>query len=227
MAFRKQYWLPVALAWAMALTGCNLGKSPEPTADVNAIYTAAAETLVSQLNDQLTQTAQAVPPTAAESPTPLPSFTPLSTFPVLAGLTPFTIGTPGVGVTPQSSPLPGPIVNGMAVGCNNASFQGETIKDGTVMSVLHDFDKSWSLQNTGTCTWAVGYAFAFKSGEKLGGKDIKIVQDADVTNPGHSQTFIVHLAAPKTPGEYKGFWQMKDDTGVWFGSLVSVDIIVQ
>jgi hypothetical protein len=213
-----------------ALTACNLGKSPEPTADIGAIYTAAAQTLISQLGDQLTQTAQAVPPSPAGSPTPFASFTPLPTFPILGGLTPlgtpFTIGTPGTGSAPLPS-VQAPIVNGMAVGCNNASFMGETIKDRTRMSILHDFDKSWQLQNSGTCTWAQGYSFAFKSGERLTGKDIKIVHPEDTTAPGHSQSFIVHMAAPKTPGEYKGFWQMKDDKGVWFGSLVSVDIIVE
>jgi hypothetical protein len=209
---------------------CNLGKSPEPTPDIGAVYTAAAETLISQLGDQLTQTAQALPPPALASPTPLASFTPLPTFPVLGGLTPFgalAVGTAGTGIAPQSPAVPGPITNGMAVGCNNASFMEETIKDGTLMSTQHDFDKSWSLQNTGTCPWDEGYTFAFKSGERLGGKDIRILHAEDFTEPGHSQTFIVHMAAPRTPGEYVGSWQMKDDAGTWFGSQVWVKIVVQ
>jgi hypothetical protein len=214
-----------------ALTACNLGKSPEPTADIGGIYTAAAQTLISQLGDQLTQTAQAVPPSPAGSPIPLASFTPLPTFPILGGLTPFgtpfTIGTPGTGAAPPPSVAAGLIVNGMAVGCNNASFISETIKDGTTMSILHDFDKAWSLKNTGTCTWAQGYSFSFKTGERLGGKDIKIIHAEDTTDPGHSQTFIVHMAAPKVPGTFVGSWQMKDDKGVWFGSQVWVKIVVQ
>ena len=46
------------------------------------------------------------------------------------------------------------------------------------------------------------------------------------TQPGHSQAFVVHLQAPKAKGEYIGYWQMKTDAGEWFGSLVSIDIIV-
>jgi hypothetical protein len=197
---------------------------------VNALYTEAASTLVSQLNDQQTQTAQAASPTPEMSPTPLASFTPLPTFPVLGALTPFgtpfTLGTPGGGVTalPTSA---GPVTNGMAVGCNNAAFIGETIPDGTTMNPQHTFDKVWSLQNTGTCSWDEGYTFAFKSGDQMGGTDIKIVKTADFTDPGHSQAFKVTMEAPKAPGDYAGYWQMKTDAGVWFGSLVSVKIVVQ
>ncbi len=223
-----------AITWvavAGTLAACNLGKAAAPTADVNALYTAAAATLIAQLNDQQTQTAQAASPPPLTSPTALASFTPLPTFPVGAGLTPFgtpfTFGTPGIGITPLASLPAGPVTPGMAVGCNNAVFVGEKIPDGTRMSPLHDFKKSWSLLNAGTCTWDEGYVFAFKSGERLGGLDVKIVYSADFTKPNHTQSFVVPMNAPRAAGEYKGFWQMKNDAGVWFGSLVSVDIIVQ
>jgi hypothetical protein len=35
------------------------------------------------------------------------------------------------------------------------------------------------------------------------------------------------MQAPLQNGEYIGYWQMKSDAGAWFGSLVSVDIIVK
>jgi hypothetical protein len=57
----KRFLLASAAAMLMtALTGCNIGRAPEPTADVNALYTAAAETLIAQFGEQQTQTAQAV-----------------------------------------------------------------------------------------------------------------------------------------------------------------------
>jgi hypothetical protein len=49
----------------------------------------------------------------------------------------------------------------------------------------------------------------------------------DYTEPQHSQTFVVKLTAPKTPGEYKGYWKLRDDAGNYFGPLVSVWIIVK
>jgi hypothetical protein len=215
---------------AATSAACNLGKSPQPTPDVAGLYTAAADTLVAQLHDQQTQTAAAVPPTPAASPTPLASFTSLPTLPLIAGLTPFgtfTFGTPGVGLTPLPTLVSGTIVSGFAVGCNNAVFIGETIPDGTKMVPMHSFKKTWSLQNTGTCAWDEGYSFAFKSGERLGGFDVKITKSEDFTEPNHSQAFVIPMEAPKDAGEYKGYWQMKDDSGNWFGSLVSVDIIVE
>ncbi len=229
MLYRKSLGAIAVLGLAASLASCNLGKAPAPTVDANAIYTAAAATLVSQMNDQQTQTAQA--PTATD----LATFTPLPTFPIGLGLTPFGTGvavgagTPGAGITPLPT-LAGAGTggsSGFAVGADNAIFFGETIPDGTKMNPQHDFKKCWQLQNGGTSTWDENYMFAFKSGERMNGVDIKIVNSTDFTKPGHSQTFCVQLYAPKTAGEYKGFWQMKNDTGVWFGSLVSVDIIVQ
>ena len=115
----------------------------------------------------------------------------------------------------------------MAVGCNNAVYLGQTVADKTVMSSQKQFKNGWSLQNTGTCAWDENYSFAFKSGEQMSGEDvIKIVTEEQFTQPGHSQSFVVHLQAPKAKGEYIGYWQMKSDAGEWFGSLVSIDIIV-
>jgi hypothetical protein len=227
---RQLRWVIVGVALSISLAACNLGKSPEPTPDVNALYTEAAATLITQMNDQLTQTAQAAPPTLQASPTPLATFTPLPTFPVIAGLTPFgtafALNTPGTAAAllPTSA---GPAAQSWPQGCNDAQFIGETIPDGTKMNPLHDFKKAWSMLNVGTCTWDEGYEFAFKSGEQLNGVNVKIKFESQFTKPGHSQAFVVHMDAPKPAGEYIGYWQMKDDSGNWFGSLVRVDIIVQ
>jgi hypothetical protein len=61
----------------------------------------------------------------------------------------------------------------------------------------------------------------------MGGDDITISKSENFTNPGHSQAFIVHLQAPATAGEYKGYWQMKNAQGTPFGSRVWVDIVVK
>ena len=223
----KMLWVAAAAALTAGLSACNLGKAPEPTADVNALYTMAAQTLVVESGLGETQTAAASSPTV--SPTSPASFTPLPTFGVPSGLTPlatFALGTPIAGLTPLPTQSSGSGVAGMAVGCNNAVLIGEDPADGKVFSPLKQFQKSWSLQNTGTCPWDENYTFAFKSGEQMSGEDIKIVNEDQFTKPGHSQAFIVHLQAPKPKGEYKGFWQMKSDTGEWFGALVWVDIIV-
>lgn len=207
-----------------ALTACNIGRAPEPTADVNALYTAAAETLIADFDQQQTQTAQAVTPTPESSPTPLASPSPLPTFPISAGITP--LATLALGLTPIPTSA-GPLANSFPVGCDDAQFIGETVPDKTEFDAQKEFSKAWSLQNVGTCAWDEGYSFAFKSGERLSGNDIKITKENDFTKPGESQAFVVKLQAPKQAGEFIGYWQMKNDEGVWFGSLVSVYIIVE
>jgi len=236
MHFRRKISGVAVLLLAAALASCNIGKAPEPTADVNAIFTSAAGTMIAQLNDQQTQTAVAIPPSSASSPTPLDTFTPLPTFSIGStpfGSTPLIFVTPGLGVTPlaplATSVPAGGVTNGFAVGCNNAELIGETVPDGTIIHPAKKFDKAWSLQNTGTCTWDEGYSFQFKSGEQLQGQNVLITKQSskgDFTAPGHSQAFIIQMWAPGTAAEYKGYWQMKGDDGKWFGSLVSVDIVV-
>jgi hypothetical protein len=230
MKFAKLLWTSALILMAAALTSCNLGKAPERTADVNAIYTSAAQTMVAGLRSQQTQTAQALPPTATL--TPLATFTPLPTFPISTGSVPFgTPGTPLVFATVAGATLPsGTGVYSFPQGCNDATFIGETAPyDGTVIGGGKLFDKGFSMLNSGTCKWDEGYSFAFKSGDQMQAQNVVLTKQSaasDFTTPGHSQAFVLHMQAPRAPGEYKGFWQMKSDAGVWFGSIVYVDIVV-
>jgi Ig-like domain-containing protein len=230
MQFKKLIWTSAVILLAAALASCNIGKAPEPTPDVSVIYTSAAQTMVSGLRQQQTQTAQAIPQATA---TPLASLTPLATFAISTGSvpfgtpfgTPFILGTPG---TARPTLPSGTGLYSLPVGCNDATYIGETKPlDGTILAGGKVFDKGWSMQNTGTCKWDDGYSFSFKDGDQMQGEDVVIAKDkAEFTEPGHSQAFVIQMVAPKAPGEYKGYWQMKNDQGVWFGSIVYVDIVV-
>src|SRR5512141_2699521 len=146
---------------ALILAGCNVGATPAPTLDVNAINTAIVGTTVAQLSLQFTQTAQAQP-----TPTPAPTETPVSlpTFalPTVAGA-PTTSGaiptisfnttpvanTPIAGFTQLASPIPaGGATVALGDACNNSAFVADvTIPDGTVMKPGKDFVKTWSIKN--------------------------------------------------------------------------------
>lgn len=234
MQLKKLIWAAVVLLLAAALASCNIGKAPAPTPDTNAIYTAAAQTTVALFSAQQTQTAQAVPPTPLASPTPLSTFTALPTFPIGTGSvpfgTPFTFGTPSGGVTPLPSPKPnGSTTSGFGVGCNDAVYVSETKPlDKTVLSRGESFTKGWMMQNTGTCTWDRGYSWVFVSGDRMDCENTVIGPDDKTTPPGHSNTFNAkNCFAPGKPGEYKGFWSMKSDTGTLFGFKPWVDIVVK
>jgi hypothetical protein len=233
MSFKNLASTVAAVLMVAALTSCGPRATPAPTVDANAIYTSAANTLAAGLAAGETQTAKAVTPTSATSAAPLATFSiatgssPFGT--PLAGGTPFnSILTPGAGTTPLAinTQSGGGSASG-AVGCNNATFVGETDPmDKTQIASGKNFTKGWSMQNTGTCTWGAGYSWAFVSGDQMAGKDITITSKDAATSPGHSNTFIVKLTAPTSAGEYKGFWRMKAPDGTFFGDMPWVDIVV-
>lgn len=231
MRSKRLAGLAATIFMAALLTSCNMGATPAPTIDANAIYTAAAQTLAAGMSAGMTQTAQAVPPTSAASPTAL------STLPGATGSVPFGTVPPTLpGGTSSGLPTV-PVVrtaasgggsNQGASGCNNALYIGETgPADKSTVDAGKPFTKGWSMQNNGTCSWGSGYAFAFLSGQQLGGKDVVIGSGDTATAPGHSQAFVVKLTAPKDPGEYIGNFQMKAPDGTRFGTIVYFDVVVK
>jgi Ig-like domain-containing protein len=233
MRAKKLVWAIAGVFLAATLTSCNIGKAPEPTVDANAIYTSAAQTMIAGLNAQQTQTAAAVPPTSQASPTPLVSPTPLATFAISTGSipfgTPFTLGTPGVGVTARPTLPAGTGVYSFPVGADDAMYIGDTgPKDRAKLKAGEKFDVCFSMQNVGTSTWDEGYSFSWSSGERfsVNRPSIVISDKSEFVDPGHSQAFCFKLIAPSGNGEYKGFWQMKNDAGTAFGSKPWVWITV-
>ncbi len=230
----------IVLNAALMLTACNMGATPAPTVDINAINTAAYNTAMAQVSIQQTQAALAAPsatslPTNTSAPIVLPGNGTL--LPTIGG-TPPTVSfnntptTPLAGLTPLVTSI-APTSAGIGVtanGCNDALFVAENLPDKSVIGAGKDFDKSWELKNTGTCTWDEGYVFAFQanlSSVEIEGYDIIIDKSEEYTKPGHSQSFIIKLTAPTTAGEYKGYWKLKDDSGSYFGPLVFLDIVVK
>ena len=226
MRSKKLAWLAVTTLMAAALSACTIGAAPQPTVDVNAIYTSAAETLVAGFSAQMTQTAQAVPPTAIPTNTPLATFTLLPTFPPPAGLTqlpgvtPAGSGTPFVIASPfatQSGPL-----------CNDSAFIADvTVPDGTVMKPGNDFEKVWRIKNTGTCKWDDGYVLAFISGDKMDGYDFPLKRSGDFVAPGETHDFAIDMTAHLAEGTYAGCWKMRDDHGFYFGTPLCYQIVVK
>ncbi len=235
MRYQKFAWASTAMMIAVVLTSCNIGKAPEPTPDVNAVYTSAAQTMIAGLGAQQTQTAAAATATPQASPTSLASPTLLATFAISTGSVPFgtplTLGTPGSVLL--ATPLPAGTSNALLaysfpVGPDNAAYLGNKPKDKTQMKPGEEFDASFQMVNLGTSTWDEGYAFSFLEGDKMSAtpESIVIRSTADFVKPNGGITFISHLVAPKRSGEYIGYWQMVNDTGTRFGSKVFVDIVV-
>jgi len=101
--------------------------------------------------------------------------------------------------------------------CNKAAAISETYLDDTEVTAGTDFDKSWRLQNIGTCTWQPNYRVIFYSGDQMGGPNSQTLNKT--VAPGEITDIVIDQKAPNSPGTYKGIWQLQDDSGAPFAQF--------
>lgn len=199
---RKTMLLSLVVAIALTLSACG-GSSKEPTptpVDPNLIAAQAIATF----SMGLTQTAFANP-TATFTLTPVPTNTFAPTFAPL--------GTTTNAAPPTSA-------------CDVSVFVTDvTVPDGTVMAPGQNFDKTWRIQNSGTCAWTATYKAVFTGSGNgaLGGASTPI---GKVVNPGETIDITVEFVAPTTGGDYVSWWKLQNDASVFFGTPFSVAIKV-
>jgi len=88
-----------------------------------------------------------------------------------------------------------------------------TVPDGTIMTPAQTFDKVWLVENTGTCTWEVGFKFVFVGGEEMGGETLTLSEE--VTS-GSQISLSIPMTAPTKTGTFIGAWNMYTDKGEYF-----------
>jgi hypothetical protein len=190
------------LIFTIALTGCNLPNQETPISQVDLLNTAAAQTIQAQqtLIAQATDvTPQAVTPTAslpAQEDTEVP---------------PEPSATPAVADTPTNTPTPT-----QQVKCDQAAFISETIPDGTTLNQGQSFTKTWTLRNTGSCTWNANYHVVFFGGNAMGAPAAKQLTTGTVA-PGESVTISLELQAPNIAGTHRGDFKLRNAGGIIFG----------
>ena len=100
--------------------------------------------------------------------------------------------------------------------CDWAAFVKDvTIPDGTALKTGETFVKTWRLRNRGTCTWTPDYALVFSSSAQMG--DTVAVKIPDTVPPGAKVDVSVALTAPSAPGDYRGYWMLRNASGTLFG----------
>jgi hypothetical protein len=235
--------LLLLLTASLALAACNVGATPAPTVDIDAINTAAVATALGQISAQQTETALAAPsatasPTNTTAPLALPTTaagtspagsTP-GALPTLSfNTTPNTGTTPIAGFTPLSGSPVAPVNTAAAATCHNSAYVSDvTIPDDTVLRPGVNFDKTWRIQNTGTCAWDDGFQLVFVSGDQaLDPSNYVIDEASEFVDSGESVDMTVGLTAPLTEGTYTANYRMQTDTGVFFGETIYVRIVVQ
>lgn len=175
----------ITIAILIVASGCNLPQAT-PTQDPNLAYTAAAQTIAAQLT-QSALTLQAPSPTAIVLP---PTNTPIA---------PPTFAPPPTGVFTATQE------------CDRAQFITDvTIPDGAIMAPSQVFTKTWRLKNVGNCTWS-GYSLVFDEGNSMSGAASTAI---GITAPGASVDISISLTAPATPGSYRGYWRVRNASGV-------------
>lgn len=98
---------------------------------------------------------------------------------------------------------------------NRAQFITDvTVPDGTIFAPNTAFNKVWRLKNIGTCTWSTSYSTAFVSGERMSAADTPFSQPV---SPGQTGDLAVNMTAPSLAGSYRGFWELKNAAGNFFG----------
>src|SRR5690349_10157277 len=131
-----------ALVSGIALLICACGPSSQST-----IATSVAQTV--QAGESLTQIAGSETAVVTNSPEAPVAETPLA-----------SAATPTSAATLVSAPGD--------PNCAKASLVSENPPDQTVLTPGEYFWKTWTLQNTGTCTWTTAYQLVFWSGDRLG-----------------------------------------------------------
>lgn len=189
---RHPIWIILIIS-VIVLTACNIPvKQPQMNVETSVAKTLEAlnsgTPLVyptSILNTISPETAQPALPTN----TPLPTLTPYPTYTSY----------------PTATKIP----------CNQATWVGETVVDETHFPAGSTFTKTWTVTNSGSCTWTTGYKVVFDHGDALGGPASFNLPAAIA--PGQNYVISVDLKAPATAGTYQGYWKLQDNNGNPFG----------
>ena len=124
--------------------------------------------------------------------------------------------TPSITPTPafgEGTSTPTPTAVGASTACYEHRYAyDENFPDGTRVDPGQSFQKTWRLQNVGTCDWKGGeYALAFVSGARMSGSN-PLTITYNVPSGGYAN-FSINLIAPSVPGTYRGYWILQTSNG--------------
>ncbi|MBV6395886.1 MAG: hypothetical protein HFACDABA_01473 [Anaerolineales bacterium] len=206
------------------LAACGARETPAPTLDINLISTQAAQTVAAQI----TQTAAALP-TATVPPTNTQAIAAPASPSGLNTVTPGlpAINTPFILASPTLTLLPQATVTGAL--CNNSAFVADVgVQDKTVIKPGRAFVKGWLVQNTGFCSWTIGYYLRRVGGNTdFNAPPYTIQLASQIVAPGQIAEITLHMTAPKLPGLYEARYQLYSNLEIPFGTGLTASIEVK
>lgn len=122
----------------------------------------------------------------------------------------------------------------------DATFQHDTVADGTVFAPNHTFEQTWTLRNEGPIAWPAGCAVKFVGGDYMGAIDpnhpagLEELVSASESNvmsasvaQGEEVSFTVKLRTPDREGKVISYWRLTTNDGRKFGHKLWCDIVVK
>lgn len=227
------------LALIFIMVGCsNPTVVVQPTADLPAVRTEAAQTVVARLTieaalnptdtpvpaEPIVITATAAPTEEAAQPT---AAAPTEAEPTAAAPT----ETPAVSAPPTATLIPtrppstgGPVpTRTRRAGPDQAELIAQEPRDGTVYRAGEEFDARWTVRNIGTSTWTVNYDLRFARGTQLAKADMYALSKE--VKPGESIALIADMVAPPDAGRYVSYWEITNENGnVFYTFYVIIDV---
>ena len=180
----------ILTVFILIISACNLPSSAPATEEPNAVFTAAAQTVQAQLTQSVPFSTPTLPPAA-------PTNTTIASLP--------TLPRPSSTVAAPATPV-----------CDQARFLRDvTIPDGSTFAPGTSFTKTWRIRNDGICTWS-GYVLVFDSGDAMNGTSPTSIP---TVGPGNEVDVSVSLTAPSTVGSYRGYWRIRNASGVFLPVL--------
>jgi hypothetical protein len=198
----------ILLFTTILMVACAPSGDSQPTPDVIAIRTSAAETVVAEI----TLTA-AVVPTSTTAPTATQQ---------LVTETPISATLATIDLTAAAA-------SGTAILCDHLTFDPGTvdvnIPDNSQMTAGQDFVKTWKVKNDGGCAWGAGYGLVYAGyTDRMSGQPAPL---GTVVAVGQEVEVSVNFKAPSAAGEYVSAWQMANDNGTPFPKVIFVKIVVK
>lgn len=206
---KKLAWASILVVSVIFLSGCGAAAPTEPTQDPNMVFTQVAETVMVSM----TQTAEAMPPTATPEPT--------------ATMAPTQPPAPTADVTQATIPTQplGPTATIQLFG-DAAKWNTQSPMDGKVFKVGEEFVFHVCIGNIGSTDWDTKYYLQYVSGYQLW-NNTTTFKVGDVVEPGNPWCFDLPSVAPHSPGNYITRWYFKNPDGeflleVYFSYKVEV-----
>jgi len=141
------------------------------------------------------------------------SLTEIVTLPTVTPPEPALVSTLAPAMTPTNAPTLASAPSDP--NCIKATLISEDPPDGVLLQPGEYFWKTWTLQNTGTCTWDSSYKLLYWSGELMGG--LISYPLPEPVSPDEQKNISIYLQAPATEGTFAGYWRIQTPWNSNFG----------